>query len=302
MSVNEQLIHQFGNYLTYERHYSELTKQAYLDDIEQFQAFLGATGDSDLRKITSTDARIYLGKLTDDGYNRSSIARKISSLRSFYHFLLAQDEIADNPFLSIDLKKGSAKLPKFFYNEEMVALFAAAAGDEPLDYRNQALLEVLYGTGMRVNECRNLKLSDIDFEMEVMLVRGKGNKERYIPFGTPAHQALKTYLEACRSVIMSRYNQDHPYVFISHRGRQITAEGITYVLNKIIETSSLTTNITPHMLRHTFATHLLNNGADMRTVQELLGHESLSSTQIYTHVSKERLQQHYNKFHPRAKQ
>lgn len=299
--MNDQLIHRFGNYLTYERHYSELTKQAYLDDIEQFRLFLTATGDSNLKKITSSDARIYLGKITDDGYHRSSIARKISSLRSFYHFLLVQGDVAGNPFSTIDLKKGSSKLPRFFFNEEMTALFAAVAGNERLDYRNQALLEVLYGTGIRVSECRNLKMSDIDFEMEVILVRGKGNKERYIPFGRQAYQALKIYFKECRSVLMTRFNQDHPYVFISHRGRQITAEGITYVLNKIIETSSLTTNITPHMLRHTFATHMLNNGADMRTVQELLGHESLSSTQIYTHISKEHLQQQYNKFHPRAR-
>lgn len=166
--------------------------------------------------------------------------------------------------------------------------------------RNQALLEVLYGTGIRVSECANLTVDAVDFQASVLLVHGKGNKDRYVPFGSFAQDALKDYLENGRALLMTKYQKKHPYVFVNHHGEQITPTGIEYVLNQLIKKSSLNAEIHPHMLRHTFATHLLNNGADMRTVQELLGHANLSTTQIYAHVTKESLQKNYRTFHPRA--
>lgn len=297
---DQQLVQVFEDYLVNERHYSELTKKAYLEDIQAFRAFLEETGNPALKAVTLQDARIYLGRLTDEEYSRNSISRKISSLRAFYQFLVKNEEVADNPFSYLNLKKKGFRLPNFFYSEEMNQLFEAVRGDKPLDYRNEALLEVLYGTGIRVSECTDIRLDDIDMEMSVLLVRGKGNKERYVPFGHYAAAAMEEYIEKCRIPLMTRYKKDHDFFFVNHHGDPITAGGVQYVLKQLIKKSSLTFNIHPHMFRHTFATHLLDNGADMRTVQELLGHSSLSSTQIYAHVTKEHLQADYMKFHPRA--
>lgn len=290
----------FSDYLNNERHYSEHTNQAYIDDIKAFTVFLSETGEADLLAVELSDARIYLSYLTDRKYSRASISRKISSLRAFYQFLLNNEIVSDNPFSYLHVKKRGSRLPTFFYEKEMDALFKAAEGDKPLDYRNQALLELLYGTGIRVSECQGIQVDDVDFTMGMLFVKGKGNRERYIPFGHYASEAMKAYLVNGREVLMTRYNKTHNHLFVNHHGEPITQNGIHFVLTQLIKESSLTNKISPHMLRHTFATHLLNNGADIRTVQELLGHKSLSSTQVYTHVTTEHLQKDYNAFHPRA--
>lgn len=290
----------FSNYLTNERHYSAHTNLAYIDDLSAFERFLKETGEDDILSVELSDARIYLSYLTDKEYSRASISRKISSIRAFYQFLLNNEIVKDNPFSYLHLKKRGSRLPNFFYEDEMKALFEATEGDAPLDLRNQALLEILYGTGIRVSECQGIQLDDIDFAMGMLFVKGKGRTERYIPFGHYASEALEAYIENGRQPLMSKYNKEHAYLFINHHGEQITQNGIQFVLTQLIKKSSLSHNITPHMLRHTFATHLLNNGADIRTVQELLGHKSLSSTQIYTHVTTEHLQKDYNSYHPRA--
>lgn len=300
MHSNEQLMNEFTNYLTHERNYSELTIKAYCEDISHFEEFLQETGDDDLLVIELADARIYLSRLTDEQYSRTSISRKISSLRAFYQYLQNQQLISENPFSYLHLKKSGLKLPNFFYDEEIELLFDAASGTEPLDYRDKALLEILYGTGIRVSECQGLKMQDIDLDFGVMLVLGKGNRERYVPFGEYAKEAIKDYIHECRDVLMDKYQKEHDYLFISQYGDHISVSGIQYALNQLIKKTSLTSSIHPHKLRHTFATHLLNNGADMRTVQELLGHRSLSSTQIYTHVTKDHLLKDYKQFHPRA--
>lgn len=297
--MDKNYIEMFSNYLLYERNYSELTKEAYEIDIKDFQTFLKQTGDDDFLHVELNDARIYLSHLTDKEYSRTSISRKISSLRAFYQFLLQNEIVKENPFSYLSMKKKGLQLPKFFYSKEMDALFEEAEGTDPLDYRNMALLEVLYGTGIRVSECKNLRLSDVDFDLSILYILGKGNKERYVPFGEFAKNALLAYFDNGRDVLMNKYQKDHDYIFVNRLGDPITPEGITYALNQIIKKSSLTAKISPHMLRHTFATHMLNNGADMRTVQELLGHTSLSSTQIYTHVTKEHLLKDYKNFHPR---
>ncbi|MEG0288016.1 MAG: tyrosine recombinase XerC [Carnobacterium sp.] len=297
---NHELKTTFLQYLITERHYSELTKKAYEEDILDFSNFLLETGDAAYEAVTLQDVRIFLGELTERELSRNTISRKISSLRAFYQFLLKNHVVAENPFSYIHLKKKTLRLPRFFYEKEMEALFQTVKGDKPLDFRNEALLEVLYGTGIRVSECRGISIKDIDFDLSVVLIHGKGNKERYVPFGHYASVAIQEYLEKCRSVLMAKYHKEHDYLFVNHYGDQISVSGIEYVLNQIIKKSSLTADIHPHMLRHTFATHLLNNGADMRTVQELLGHASLSSTQIYAHVTKEHLQKNYRQFHPRA--
>ncbi|MBF8807859.1 MAG: tyrosine recombinase XerC [Enterococcus lacertideformus] len=297
----EQIVEdKFLRYLIVERGYSEKTREAYQEDIVNFKEFLAESGDDDLLKVSHLDVRVYLSHLTDKRYSRNSISRKIASLRSFYQYLLKEELVVENPFSYVHLKKKNLKLPKFFYENEMQALFDSMTGEKPLDLRNRALLEILYGSGIRLSECSNLKVAEIDFESEVMLIHGKGNKERYAPIGSFAQDALYEYFEKGRSILMGKYHKEHEYVFVNHHGEPITPTGIEYVLNQIIKKSSLDSSIHPHMLRHTFATHLLNNGADMRTVQELLGHANLSTTQIYAHVTKESLQKNYRSFHPRA--
>lgn len=290
----------FLRYLIVERGYSEKTREAYEEDLTNFERFLTESGEDDLLKINHLDVRVYLSYLTDERYSRNSISRKIASLRSFYQYLLKEEVIKENPFSYVHLKKKNLKLPRFFYENEIQVLFDSVKGEKPLDLRNQALLEVLYGSGIRLSECSNLKLAEIDFDSEVMLIHGKGNKERYAPLGSFAQDALQEYFEKGRKVLMDKYHKSHDYVFVNHHGEPITPTGIEYVLNQVIKKSSLDSSIHPHMLRHTFATHLLNNGADMRTVQELLGHANLSTTQIYAHVTKESLQKKYRSFHPRA--
>ncbi|MGX7162659.1 tyrosine recombinase XerC [Enterococcus massiliensis] len=291
---------EFYRYLIVERGYSDKTQKAYQEDFEDFSDFLKNSGDGDFLTIDHRDVRVYLSFLNEKEYSRNTISRKIASLRSFYQYLLKQEIIEENPFTYIHLKKRTGKLPRFLYEKEMAALFDSVEGNQPLQQRNRALLEILYGSGLRVSECAGLQLTDIDRLGEVLLIRGKGNKERYVPFGSFAQQALETYIENGRVSLMSKKKKTHSVVFVNHLGDPITATGIEYILNQIIKKSSLDSKIHPHMLRHTFATHLLNNGADMRTVQELLGHANLSTTQIYAHVTKESLQKNYRQFHPRA--
>lgn len=300
MSQTNALVKEFVSYLTHERNYSDLTILAYSDDIAHFIDFLKETGSDDLLVIELLDARVYLSQLTDEKYSRTSISRKISSLRAFYQYLMNHDFISENPFSYLHLKKTGFRLPNFFYSEEMELLFDATEGTEPLDYRNRVILEILYGTGIRVSECQEIKLQDIDLDLGVMLVLGKGNRERYVPFGEYAKIAIEEYIDCCRIPLMTQYQKDHDYLLVSQYGDHISVSGIQYALNQLVKKTSLTSNIHPHKLRHSFATHLLDNGADMRTVQELLGHKSLSSTQIYTHVTKDHLLKDYQKFHPRA--
>ncbi|MDT2829680.1 tyrosine recombinase XerC [Vagococcus carniphilus] len=290
----------FLRYIIIERHYSEKTKEAYQDDVLDFFSFLKETGNEDYLSVTVQDIRIYLSFLHDQSYSRNTISRKLSSLRSFYQFLVKNDILSENPFSYIQMKRQQAKLPRFFYEKEIDALFQQTQGDDALDNRNRALLEVLYGTGIRVTECTNIKIKDIDFDTSVVLIYGKGNKERYVPFGSFAHDAILDYMKHGRDELMTKGKTTHDFLFVNHRGEKLTDSGIQYILKKMIEKSSLTAEIHPHMFRHTFATHLLNNGADLRTVQELLGHSSLSSTQIYTHVTTDTLQKSYRNFHPRA--
>ncbi len=298
--MDRDMIKEFVLYLTHERNYSDLTIKAYSDDIAHFTEFLLETGNADFFTVELLDARIYLSKLTDDKYSRTSISRKISSLRAFYQYLMNHEFIAENPFSYLHLKKNGFRLPNFFYSEEIELLFEAAGGTNPLDYRDRVILEILYGTGIRVSECQALTLADIDLDLGIMLVVGKGNRERYVPFGEYAKLAIEEYIENCRTPLMQEYQKEHDFLLVSQYGDHISVSGIQYALNQLVKKTSLTSNIHPHKLRHSFATHLLDNGADMRTVQELLGHKSLSSTQIYTHVTKDHLLKDYQKFHPRA--
>lgn len=291
-------IQRFTDYLRLERQYSEETILNYQHDLKDFLSFLSETGDTDFLKVTYRDVRIYVSELYDKNYKRTTMQRKMSSLRTFYRYLLQNKQIDENPFEYVMMKKNEKRLPQFFYEKEMDALFQATEGETPLLIRDRALLETLYASGMRVSECVGLQLSDIDFYGQFFLVHGKGNKERFAPFNHHTLNALRKYLDEARPQLMKE--KQHSTVFVNSKGDPLTARGVRYILNQIIKRSSLNANIHPHELRHTFATHLLNHGADMRTVQELLGHVDLSSTQIYAHVTKESLQTTYRHFHPRA--
>jgi len=301
--MDDAAVTEFMTYLRGERQYSPETVRAYREDLTEFWQFLADNGGTKpWAQIDQLDVEVYLSHLYDQHYARTTIARKLSSLRSFYNFLMSNQLAKDDPFAYIQLKKHQNHLPRFFYEREMTALFTAATENpnQQLATRDSAVLEVLYGTGMRVSECVNLTLTAIDFDNRLMLVTGKGNKQRYVPFGHYASDALERYFTVARTPLMAANDQHHDFVFVNARGHQLTPAGVTYLLNQVIKRSSLTTDIHPHMLRHTFATHLLNRGADLRSVQELLGHSSLSTTQIYTHVTRQHLQRDYRKFFPRA--
>ncbi|KML43773.1 tyrosine recombinase XerC [Cytobacillus firmus] len=289
----------FIEYLQIEKNYSQYTIEHYQHDISDFFMFMSEQAISDLTKVEYQDVRIYLTNLFERKMSRKSVARKISSLRSFFKFLLREEIVAENPFALVSIPKAQKKLPEFFYEEEMKQLFDACESSTPLGQRNKALLELLYATGIRVSECSQIRLKDLDMHLSTVLVRGKGSKERYVPFGSFAQDAIDTYINHGRKELLANGNMQEN-LFLNARGGPLTARGIRTILDRIIEKSSLTGKIHPHMLRHTFATHLMANGADMRTVQELLGHAFLSSTQVYTHVTNEYLKKTYMAHHPRA--
>ncbi len=291
-------MNRFLEYLQIEKNYSSYTVEFYKKDIEHFSLFMEEQSIATFNDVKYFDARLYVSSLYDQHYARTSAARKISSLRSFFKFLLREKIVDENPFILVIQPKKGVRLPSFLYEEEMEQLFSSCDDRTPLGKRNLALMELLYATGIRVSECANIQLDDVDFDLSTILVKGKGKRERYVPFGIFASQALESYINGARSLLVDRSN--HRNLFVNSRGGPLTARGIRHVLNEIMKKASLSGKIHPHMFRHSFATHMLNNGADMRTVQELLGHTHLSSTQVYTHVTKEHLRKTYINSHPRA--
>ena len=294
-------IEKFVTYLTIEKNASEHTITFYRYDIENFVSFLQTEHISSFKEVTFHDVRLYLTRLYERKLSRKTVSRILSSLRTLYKFLEREQLVDANPFVRIPLPKKEQLIPDFFYEQELSELFKVNDVSTPLGQRNQALLELLYATGIRVSECEQLTLKQIDFSFNMIKVIGKGNKERYIPFGQFAKEALYTYINEGRKQLLTKHNEEVEEVFLNSRGYPITARGIRYILEQMIKQTSLTVRIHPHKFRHTFATHMLNEGADLRTVQELLGHENLSTTQIYTHVTKDRLRRVYMNSHPRAK-
>ncbi|XKF65771.1 tyrosine recombinase XerC [Virgibacillus necropolis] len=290
----------FMEYLQIEKNASPYTVKYYLNDLETFGQFLNGEAIEDLSDVDHRTVRVLLTSLYDRKLSRRTVSRLISSMRSFYRFLEREGKVTNNPFLQVTLPKATKPIPGFMYKEELEKLFEVNDMSDPLGQRNQALLETLYATGIRVSECQGLLLQDIDFTIGTMLIRGKGRKERYVLFGRFSEIALETYLNDGRKTLLEKSNAATNAVFLNAKGNPLTVRGMRLILTKMVEKASLTIHVHPHKLRHTFATHMLNEGADLRTVQELLGHESLSSTQIYTHVTKDQLRKVYMKAHPRA--
>src|SRR5690625_682300 len=300
MVAMEDYLRQFIKYLSVERNASELTIKFYSQDIKLFINFLEKEHIKKLDEVEQSTIRLFLTELYDQKLSRRSVSRTISCLKSFYKFLDKEIHSLKNPFIHIHLPKQSKAIPSFFYEEELEKLFQVNDLTTPIGQRNQALLEVFYATGIRVSECLELSLESIDFNIGMVRVFGKGRKERYIPIGQYALDALQTYIHDGRKKLVNKSKINNNIVFLNHRGYPLTTSGVHYILKQIVKKASLTLQINPHKLRHTFATHLLNEGADLRSVQELLGHENLSTTQIYTHVTKDQLRHVYMNTHPRA--
>ncbi|EEQ80120.1 tyrosine recombinase XerC [Staphylococcus warneri] len=282
--------------LKVERHFSDHTLKSYHDDIVQFNDFLYQES-LDLNDFEYKDARNYLSFLYSKNLKRTTVSRKISTLRTFYEYWMTQDESVVNPFVQLVHPKKEQYLPQFFYEEEMEALFKTVDTDSKKGMRDKVILELLYATGIRVSELVHIKTQDLDMKLPGVKVLGKGNKERFIPFGEFCKQSIERYLKEFKPL----KHVDHDYLIVNMQGQPITERGVRYVLNDVVKRTSGVTNIHPHKLRHTFATHLLNQGADLRTVQSLLGHVNLSTTGKYTHVSNQQLRKVYLNAHPRAK-
>ena len=290
----------FIEYLQIEKNASPYTIINYQKDLDVFLRFLKVEGIIEFDKIDQRVVRLFLTDLYNKELSRRSVSRTISCLRSFYKFLEREQVVSANPFVQIRLPKATKPIPSFLYQEELMKLFEVNDLTNPLGQRDQAIIETLYATGIRVSECQGLSLENIDYSIGSMFVRGKGRKERYVLFGQFAEDSLNTYINDGRKTLLENKPATNA-VFLNSRGSPLTSRGIRLILTKMVERAALTVHVSPHKLRHTFATHMLNEGADLRTVQELLGHESLSSTQIYTHVTKDHLRNVYMNSHPRAK-
>nr|WP_265582909.1 tyrosine recombinase XerC [Staphylococcus hominis] len=284
------------NMLKVERNFSDHTLKAYHDDLAQFNQFLEQEL-LNLRTFEYKDARNYLSYLYSNNLKRTTVSRKISTLRTFYEFWMTQDTSVNNPFIQLVHPKKEQYLPQFFYEEEMEALFNTVSNDAKKGLRDRVVIELLYATGIRVSELVNIKVMDLDMNLPGVKVLGKGNKERFVPFGEFCRQSIEQYLEKFKPL----KSKSHPYLIVNMKGDPITERGVRYLLNDVVERTAGVTEIHPHKLRHTFATHLLNQGADLRTVQSLLGHVNLSTTGKYTHVSNQQLRKVYLSAHPRAK-
>ncbi|XJS11688.1 tyrosine recombinase XerC [Aerococcaceae bacterium WGS1372] len=294
----------FINYLTNERRYSEKTVLAYQRDLFEFDDFIKKSGDTNMEELTYQDFRLFIAHLNERQLARTTIARKLSSLRSYFKYALEQGWVDNNPIEGINYSVKKQYLPDFFYEDELNQIFDAIRhSDSPYQPLHSAMIELLYATGMRVAELCQLELNQIDFDLSLARVIGKGEKERIVPIGDVAMSSLKYYIETLRPQLLAKTQGiDSQIVFLSRTGRPISPTIVRKELNFVVEDAGLKLSIHPHKLRHTFATHLLNNGADMRIVQELLGHQDLSSTQIYTHLTKDRLRSAYLDVFPRAKQ
>lgn len=278
---------------------SRHTVDAYSRDLNDFLEFCETQGaGKSPRDIDTRLARRYLADLRRRGRARTTISRRISALRSFFKYLKKERVVAANVFSALDTPRLEKKLPEHLYAEEVSALLKAPDAETPAGLRDRAILEVLYAGGLRVSELVSLNLGDIDRAGPELRVLGKGDKERIVFIGEPARRAVADYERDGRPKLGVR--QDAEALFLNKSGRRLGARGVQRIVDKYVKQTAILKNITPHSLRHSFATHMLNAGADLRTVQELLGHSSLSTTQIYTHVSTARLRKTYDTSHPRA--
>ncbi len=295
----------FLRYLRVEKNASPRTLENYESDLEQFFAFCRESGpaDLDLATLDRLVIREYLARLQQKAYKRSTIARKLATLRSLYRHLLREGLVTESPLGGVATPKREKRLPKFLYVNEMEALLAAPDRKETLGARDAALLETLYATGIRVSELVGMDMGSVDFGLEYVRVFGKGSRERIVPIGHPALAALAVYRSGAREELLRRAKAKAPAeraLFLNRFGTRLSARSVRRIVDNYVEQVALERKISPHVLRHSFATHLLDGGADLRSVQELLGHVNIGTTQIYTHVTKAQLRKVYRRAHPRA--
>lgn len=299
--MNEFLdrIEDFMVYLQIDKKYSENTIDAYHRDLMRYYKYVNEIEHKDFGTIKKKEIKNYLKYLNDSGLDQRSVSRNISSIRSFYKFLLIEKYVKNNPSDLLELPKRKKTLPQVLSMEEIDRLLDIPLTD-PYSYRNKAMLELMYATGLRVSELINLKLHDVDLSMAYVRTVGKGDKERIIPIGDVALNVLKNYMENYRKLLLKGKVTDA--LFLNNHGLGMTRQGFFKILKNLAKEKDIKTPFSPHTLRHSFATHLLNNGADLRSIQELLGHSDISTTQIYTHISNQRLKENYQNFHPHAKE
>jgi integrase/recombinase XerC len=328
---NCAITQEFINYLTYEKHFSIHTAKCYGADLEQFSDFLirrasGEQSDGDssfsshteqggvatavetqtqvdvgqlLLAVNVDTVRNYLAELTGKNYSKATTARKLATLRSFYKFLVKRNHLSSNPVMAVRTPKQEKRLPKFLEYEQVQKLLSTPGTGNWLASRDRAILETLYSTGIRVSELVSLNMDDIDFLGEVVHIRGKGKKERITPIGSSALQSIQHFIEYRTKRAAGNGNFDSKVLFVNKHGKRLSTRSVRRKMDKYLIMAGLDPSISPHTLRHSFATHMLNNGADLRSVQELLGHQSLSTTQIYTHLTTRKLKEVYDAAHPR---
>ncbi len=290
-------LEQFLDYFKYEKNFSKHTVSAYRRDIEQYLSFIHS------KKIKYKHAdniliRSFLAFLYQNNIKKSSAARKLAAVRSFYQYCVHRNWIKENPAKMVSTPKQEKNVPSFLSEEEMALFLDLPDSEKPLDMRDRAMLELLYATGLRVSELVGIDLVDVNFEERLVRVRGKGKKERIVPFGTVAEKKLRQYLQ--KRFLIHKGDIDKNPVFLNYRGGRLTPRSVQRIVDEYFKKSAIKRKLSPHSLRHSFASHLLSRGADLRVIQELLGHESLATTQKYTHLDLKRLLEVYKKSHPRS--
>ncbi len=292
-------IETFQDYLRFERGLAATTTAAYSSDLAQLVQFLEEQRTASPGHVKSTDLRQFIYGLKEAGLAPSSIRRKISSLRSYFGFLLAEAIIESDPSELLEGPKSGRALPTVLSVEEMKALLDAPNGENALAPRDRAMLELMYAAGLRISELIALRTRDLDMEERLVRVRGKGSKERIIPFGGKASEAITVYLETARAGLAKGRAHDGA-LFLGRRGRRLSRMGAWKIIRRNVDRAGIRKRVTPHTIRHTFATHLLQGGADIAAVQEMLGHADISTTQIYTHLDRSYLSEVHRRYHPRA--
>lgn len=298
---SKQDLEDFKTYILAERNFSKHTAKAYYSDILSFLVWMD---EEDCSNVNFSKVREYLHFIQKFNYKKTTVARKVASLRTFYKFLYRERKVDSNPAMSLNTPKRAKALPKFLTPDEVEKILNNIKIETPAGYRNRAILELLWATGMRVSELSGLNFGDLNLHNNEIRVFGKGSKERIILVTNRAKSYLERYIETARPLVAKGYSlspaeEDTP-VFINNTGYRLQPRTIRNVINETVEKINLPKHVTPHVFRHSFATHLIENGADLRVVQELLGHASISNTQIYTHVSTQHLKEVYNETHPRA--
>jgi len=293
-----RLLDDYMNHLATEKGVSMNTLEAYSRDLGRFIKFMEESGLKRIQDISSDHVISYLSKLRRGGLSSSSVNRGIAAVRGFYKYLIAEKKVVENPVASIEPSKAWMRLPGTLNREEMTRLLAAPAGDSPSSVRDAAMMELLYACGLRVSELISLTTNSINWQAGYLLVRGKGNKERVVPVGQTALAALDLYVGKIRPGFLKKRLSGT--LFLNRFGSGLTRQGLWKIVKKYAALSGLGGKVHPHTFRHSFATHLLEGGADLRSVQAMLGHADISTTQIYTHVTRERLKEIHRRYHPRG--